>query len=170
MMDSYPSLFTNMKTQGWVLPAAASLARAALKLVIAGCIGLFNYYAFGWLLPAFEVQVAALYANWGLDYPYSGVHNGGEHMHAMLPPHLPALQCLGMGSAFLAVGVMRTLLLYHAGSLGAQTMDPYDTTVVAFLWLPVLVAALATYLLIAIPHGTGVCVRDLVCSACIAYA
>ncbi|KAI3436430.1 hypothetical protein D9Q98_005847 [Chlorella vulgaris] len=100
-----------MKTQGWVLPAAASLARAALKLVIAGCIGLFNYYAFGWLLPAFEVQVAALYANWGLDYPYSG-------------------------------------------SLGAQTMDPYDTTVVAFLWLPVLVAALATYLLIAIPHGT----------------
>ncbi|KAI3436428.1 hypothetical protein D9Q98_005845 [Chlorella vulgaris] len=93
------------------MPAAASLARAALKLCIAGCIALFNYVVFGWRMEAFEEQLKAIYDNWGILYPYSG-------------------------------------------SFEVETLDAEDSSMVALMWLPLLVAALATYLLMAIPHGT----------------
>jgi hypothetical protein len=132
------------------MPAAASLARAALKLCIAGCIALFNYVVFGWRMEAFEEQLKAIYDNWGILYPYSGEKPGAM---ATLAPRLFSLAPCAM----------------PAGSFEVETLDAEDSSMVALMWLPLLVAALATYLLIAIPHGTGVC-QGFTLPRCMAYA
>ncbi|KAL4436813.1 hypothetical protein ABPG75_003952 [Micractinium tetrahymenae] len=42
----------------------------------------------------------------------------------------------------------------YAGDLGSQALDAYDTSLMLFTWLPILVVALATILLCALPTGT----------------
>lgn len=51
---------------------APTAARGGLKLVIAGCLALFNYVFWYWVTDAYYVQMAAIFNNWGLKYPRSG--------------------------------------------------------------------------------------------------
>ena len=54
-------------------PLEATFARGVLKLVIAGCFALFNYVGFAWITDAYDKKFAAIYDNWGLAHPRSGV-------------------------------------------------------------------------------------------------
>jgi hypothetical protein len=79
-------------------PLAATFARGLLKLVIAGCFALFTYVAFAWITPTFDVKFAAIYDNWGLAHPRSGVFFACC-CACMLRWHVPSVRprsCLGI--------------------------------------------------------------------------
>lgn len=70
------------------------------------------------------------------------VHRGaGAQLHSSAHLPIPATHCCKPAN--------------NAGDLQLTSLDAYDNGAVMFTWLPVLVAALATLLLRAIPRGTG---------------
>lgn len=131
---------------------AATALSVGLKLTIAGCFGLFNWLAWGWITDKFYVDLEKLYATWGIYYPYSGGRRSGGagHIH-----HPPAVWSLPHDWLWLSGALGAAITAITAGDLGIKAPDAYDTAMVAFTWLPVLLAAWCTFVLRALPQGAG---------------